>query len=191
MFSSRWLSSRLGHFIEQYPETRLSIHNHNNNYAHMPDPVAFADVGVQWGNGGWKGFEIYPLWPEKLAPVCSPAYLEMHPIRTPEDVTRCTLLHVDNRGMWEEWFALNNLTMVGTQPQMMLEDRHFQLSSTINGLGISLFASWLVCDELESGVLVNPFNQAFETSYAYHLVLPEKKDLPIAAREFRDWLLRV
>lgn len=189
MFSSRWLSAKLGDLMEQHPDMRLSIHNHNNNYANMPDPGNFADVGIQWGTGGWKGFDVHQLWPETMALVCSPAYLDSYPITTPTDVPRCTLLHVDNTGMWEEWFALNSITMERSQPQMMLEDRHFQLSSTINGLGISLFASWLVRDELDSGVLVEPFRRNFETSYAYHLILPQVKYPSAAVLQFRDWLL--
>lgn len=189
MFSSRWLSAQLGDLMEKHPDMRLSMHNHNNNYAYMPDPNNFADVGIQWGTGGWQGFEEHPLWPEKMALVCSPAYLDTHRITTPEDVMRCTLLHVDNTGMWEEWFALNGMTIERSQPQMMLEDRHFQLSSTINGLGLSLFASWLVREEVQNGVLVSPFGRSFETSYAYHLILPQVKDPPSAVLQFRDWLL--
>jgi len=190
MFSSRWLSSRLGNLMEQHADMRLSMHNHNNNYTRMPDPANFADVGIQWGTGNWKGFEVHPLWPESMALVCSPAYLKAHPIKTPKDLYDCTLLHVDDTGMWEEWFALNAMSLKSTQPQMMLEDRHFQLSSTINGLGMSLFASWLVRDELNSGVLINPFGRSFETSYAYHLVLPEVDEQPVPVSKFRDWLLR-
>ncbi len=74
---------------------------------------------------------------------------------------------------------------------MMLEDRHFQLSSTINGLGASLFASWLVRKELESGVLVNPFGRDFETSFAYHLVLPKGEVASKPVLQFRDWLLDI
>lgn len=190
MFSSRWLSSELGDLIEQYPDMRLSMHNHNNNYAYMPEPGSFADIGIQWGKGDWNGFEVNPLWPERMALVCSPEYLESHPITEPQDVTACTLLHVDDTGMWEEWFTLNGMNMVHNQPQMMLEDRHFQLSSTINGLGLSLFASWLVQEELESGALVSPFCQNFKTSYAYHLILPRLKVPSSTVLQFRDWLLK-
>ncbi|MFG6529113.1 MULTISPECIES: LysR family transcriptional regulator [unclassified Sulfitobacter] len=189
MFSSRWLSSELGDLIEQYPDVRLSMHNHNNNYAYMPEPGSFADIGIQWGKGDWNGFEVHPLWPERMALVCSPEYLAKHPITEPKDVTGCTLLHVDDTGMWEEWFDLNGMKMAHSQPQMMLEDRHFQLSSTINGLGVSLFASWLVQEELESGALVSPFCRDFETSYGYHLILPRLKTSSPAALRFRDWLL--
>ncbi len=190
MFSSRWLSSRLGGLMESHPALRLSMHNHNNSFARMANPASFADLGIQWGKGNWRGFDVHRLWPEKLAVVCSPAYLADHPISRPKDLLRCNLLHVDDTRMWEEWLSQNGVRANTTQAQMMLEDRHFQLSSTINGLGVSLFASWLVEDELRSGVLVNPFGRNFETSFAYHLIVPNGEKASKPVEQFCKWLLR-
>ena len=61
--------------------------------------------------------------------VCSPDYLRAHPIRQPGDLLSCTLLHVDDTQMWDEWFAGNGLALSASNSQMTLEDRHFQLSS--------------------------------------------------------------
>lgn len=191
MFSSRWLSSRLGGLMEQHPDLQLSMHNHNNSFARMHNPASFADLGVQWGKGNWNGFDVHRLWPEKLAVVCSPAYLAAHPISQPKDLLLCNLLHVDDNRMWEEWLLTNEVKASATQAQMMLEDRHFQLSSTINGLGVSLFASWLVQEELKSGVLVNPFGRNFETSFAYYLIVPKGEKLSKPVEQFCDWMLKV
>lgn len=190
MFASRWLSSRLGSLMEAKPDLQLSIQNHNNTYARMANPEGFADLGIQWGRGNWDNFQVTQLWPEKLAVVCSPDYLRAHPIRSPADVASCTLLHVDDTRMWDEWFANNRLVQSNAQSTMMLEDRHFQLSSTINGLGVSLFASWLVQNELESGQLVDPFDHAFDTSFAYHLIVPNGREPQKSARQFITWVLQ-
>jgi LysR family glycine cleavage system transcriptional activator len=191
MFASRWLSSRLGALLEANPGLQLSIKNHNNNYAHIAKPERFADLGIQWGRGNWSKFKVTKLWPERLVVVCSPAYLAAHPIREPSDLTRCTLLHVDDTRMWEEWFVDNDVPNPVVPSRMMLEDRHFQLSSTINGLGVSLFASWAVRAELESGVLVNPFGTTFSTSFAYHLIVPLSAEMSPSVRKFHDWLLEL
>ena len=191
MFSSRWLSSRLGGLMELHPDLQLSMHNHNNSFARMHNPASFADLGIQWGKGNWNGFAVHRLWPEKLAMVCSPAYLAAHPISQPKDLLSCNLLHVDDDRMWEEWLLLNGVKASATQTQMMLEDRHFQLSSNINGLGVSLFASWLVQDELKSGVLVNPFGRNFETSFAYYLIVPKGEKLSKPVEQFCEWILKI
>ena len=111
-----------------------------------------------------------------------------HPIKAPTDLLRCTLLHVDDTRMWEELLAGNGLTLDTAQSQMMLEDRHFQLSSTINGLGVSLFASWLVEDEIAKGTLVNPFARMFETSFAYHVVVPRAAEPSQTGQKFHRWI---
>ncbi|OED48892.1 transcriptional regulator [Rhodobacteraceae bacterium (ex Bugula neritina AB1)] len=189
MFASRWLSSRLGGLLEANPSLQLSIKNHNNNYAHIDKPERFADLGIQWGRGNWSAFKVTKLWPERLVVACSPDYLAAHPIRHPSDLTKCTLLHVDDTRMWEEWFVDNNVANPVAPSRMMLEDRHFQLSSTINGLGVSLFADWAVRPELDSGSLVNPFGATFATSFAYHLIVPLAAEMSPSVRKFHDWLL--
>ncbi|PHP64978.1 transcriptional regulator [Zhengella mangrovi] len=188
MFASRWLSSRLGHLLEANPDMNLSIQNHNNSYVRMNNPERFADLGIQWGRGNWDSFHVTRLWKEKLVVLCSPTYLKSHPIRQPSDILGCTLLHVDDTRMWEEWLSGNHLALETKQSQMILEDRHFQLSSTINGIGVSLFASWLVRDELEKGILINPFEQAFDTSFAYHVVVPKMVEPTITAQRFHAWI---
>jgi len=191
MFSSRWLSSRLGGLMEAHPDLHLSIRNHNNAYAHMANPESFADLGIQWGRGNWERFHAWRLWPERLVVVCSSDYLRAHPIHDPRDLTGCTLIHVDDTRMWDEWFAGNGLALSSATPQMMLEDRHFQLSSTINGLGVSLFAAWAVAEEIRTGALVDPFGRSFETTFAYHLIVPRGRPFLSPAQVFRDWLLAV
>ena len=91
--------------------------------------------------------------------------------------------------MWDERFQSNDQSLSASQPHMILEDRHFQLSSTVNGLGVSLFASWLVENELKRGVLVNPFVREFDTSFAYHLIVPSDNNPNPAVRQFCTWLI--
>jgi len=155
----------------------------------MSKPAEFADVGIQWGRGDWQNFAVTRLWSEELVVVCSPEYMHSHSIKKPSDLTNCNLLHVDDTRMWEEWFTTHNHQIMTSQPQMMLEDRHFQLSSTINGLGVSLFASWLVENEVHNGDLVNVFDKKFETSFAYHLIIPNGNETLPAVSQFSNWLL--
>ena len=190
MFSSRWLSPRLGHLLEKHPDMQLSIQNHNNRYAYMENPAGFADVGIQWGRGDWQNFNVTPLWPEQLVAVCSPDYLKTHPVNQPADLVNCKLLHVDDTLMWEEWLLKHGQQLPAAHLQMMLEDRHFQLSSTVNGLGVSLFASRLIQNEIQNGELVSLFEDEIETSFAYHLIVPKGNELLPAVKQFTDWLLK-
>jgi LysR family glycine cleavage system transcriptional activator len=85
--------------------------------------------------------------------------------------------------------ASNDQELAPKHSRMMLDDRHFQLSATINGLGVSLFVDWLVHDELRDGHLVQLFGRSFKTSFAYHVISPKDIALQPRAVEIRDWLL--
>ena len=189
MFASRFVSAHVGELQRAFPDLEVVLLNHNNSFAEHADPLSFADFGIQWGRGGWSKFHATKLWDERLVAVCSPDYRAKLGIERQEDVARCTLLHVDDKRMWAEWMEQCGTSLRPEQPSMMLEDRHFQLSSTINGLGISLFAEWLVTGELASGTLVNPFGQSYPTQLGYHLVVPRGSPLSPGAKRVRDWFL--
>jgi LysR family transcriptional regulator, glycine cleavage system transcriptional activator len=191
MFASRLVSANVSRLQQSCPDIDIVLLNHNNTFVDFVDPRAFADFGIQWGKGNWSSVDATKLWDERLVAVCSPTYRDRLGIENPQDVNRCTLLHVDDKRMWAEWSAGCDIALRPDQPSMMLEDRHFQLSSTINGLGISLFAKWLVQAELMSGTLVNPFNQCYPTNFSYYLVTPKGPPLSPGAKRVRDWFLKL
>jgi LysR family transcriptional regulator, glycine cleavage system transcriptional activator len=191
MFASRLVSSNMNRLQQSCPDIDIVLLNHNNTFAGIADPHAFADFGIQWGKGHWPNMDAVKLWDECLVAVCSPEYRDRLGIESPQDVQRCTLLHVDDKRMWAEWMTGCGASLRADQPSMMLEDRHFQLSATINGLGISLFAQWLVQGELASGVLVNPFGSSYPTDFSYHLITPKGPPLSKSARRVRDWFLKL
>jgi LysR family glycine cleavage system transcriptional activator len=191
MFASRFVSAHIGVLQKSFPDVEVVLLNHNNTFAEHEDPLSFADFGIQWGRGNWSKFDSVKLWDERLVAVCSPDYRARLGIEQPEDVNRCTLLHVDDKRMWAEWVEQCGTSLRADQPSMTLEDRHFQLSSTINGLGISLFAEWLVKEELKSGTLINPFGRSYPTSFSYYLVVPRGPPSSRGAKRVRDWFLNL
>ena len=189
MFASRWLSPRLGDFWDTHPEIQLSFRNHNNTFAEKERPGDFADLGILWGLGDWKDFQCTRLWSEKMVVACSPGYLRENPITLAAELKNRALLHVDDEARWREWFANNQLEFPPSQAKLIPQEPHFQLSSTINGLGVALFPQSMIQSELETGVLVNPFGRTFDTSFAYYLGIPSGVSLSRSAIVFQKWLL--
>lgn len=189
MFASRWLSPRLGDFWDAHPDIQLSFRNHNNTFAEKERPIDFADLGILWGLGDWSDFQSTRLWSEKMVIVCSPGYLRENPINEAADLKKCALLHVDDELRWQEWFTNNQLEFSPSQAKLIPQEPHFQLSSTINGLGVALFPHSMIQSKLETGELVNPFERKFDTSFAYHLGIPNGASLTRSAIVFKNWLL--
>ncbi|AQS47193.1 MULTISPECIES: LysR substrate-binding domain-containing protein [Thioclava] len=189
MFASRWLSSRLEGMWQAHPDLQISFLNHNNDYVRHERAASFADIGIQWGRGDWENFDVTRLWQEELVVVCSPGYLQSNPIIDLASLRRCVLLHVDDKRMWSEVLK-NNLIEIGSdQKHMMLEDRHFQLNATINGVGVSLFSKRMIEMELVSGALVNPLGRSFKSSFSYHMAVPKGAVLSPSAERFKNWLI--
>ena len=189
LFASRWLSPRLGSFWDAHPNVQLSFRSQNNTFAESQRPSDFADLGIVWGQGNWTDFDSIRLWPEEMVVVCSPDYLSENPIHEEADLRNRALLHVDDESRWREWFANNKLAAPPSRGNLIPQEPHFQISSTINGLGVALIPHSMIQSELESGVLVNLFGCTYATSFAYYLGIPNGIPLSGSAIKFKNWLL--
>ena len=121
--------------------------------------------------------------------VCSPDYLRENPIQKESDLKNRALLHVDDETRWREWFINNQLTPPLLRENLIPQEPHFQISSTVNGLGVALIPHSMIKPELETGVLVNVFEQTYATSFSYYLGIPNRIPLSDSAIIFKNWLL--
>ena len=189
LFASRWLSPQLGSFWDAHPNVQLSFRSQNNTFAERQRPSDFADLGIVWGQGNWTDFDSIRLWPEEMVVVCSPDYLSENPIHEEADLRNRALLHVDDESRWREWFANNKLAAPPSRGNLIPQEPHFQISSTINGLGVALIPHSMIQSELETGVLVNLFGCTYATSFAYYLGIPTCIPLSRSTIKFKNWLL--
>ena len=92
-FAATWLVGRIGKFKARHPETDVLID---------ADPIddalesGAADALIRWGAGEFPGLAATLLFKETVFPVCAPRLIAGDdPLRTPEDLARHTLLHLD------------------------------------------------------------------------------------------------
>jgi LysR family transcriptional regulator, glycine cleavage system transcriptional activator len=190
MFASRWLAPRLVDFWNKHPKIELSFSHENDAYAAATDRSEVADIAVQWGTGGWPRVDSLRLLEAPLVAACSPELLKKSPLRAAGDLKRHTLLHVDDHNMWRQWLAAIDFPDAETigRRGLMMSDRHFQLSATLNAVGVSLFIRSFIQEELRQGTLVSPLPMEVRTDYAYYLVRPKGRKLSAAAAQFHDWI---
>ncbi len=188
MFASRWLAPRLSDFWDKFPKIELSF-THDNTALIVTDPTGEnTDVAIQWGVGGWKGVECQLLLQAPLIATCSPDLLKRAPIKSVSDLAAHTLLHVDDHEMWRQWLLQARGDETLAQKGLLMSDRHFQLSATLNGVGISLFIRSFIQSELDKGLLVSPLPLEFATAFSYYLVRP-KRGLAGGASRFHEWIV--
>jgi LysR family glycine cleavage system transcriptional activator len=191
-FALGWMLPRLPRFHREQPELELRL----STGIDEPDlrgapPVP--DVAVLHGRGPWPDLATHLLFPDRLVPVCAPAWLAARGLPEPRALVGETLLVSDTAPEdWAEWLA--HAGGRGMQPERPLRFGSSLLppQAAAHGLGVALADLALVQSELDAGRLVNPAPGVppLRRGTGWHLAhLPGRAaEAPVAA--LRDWLLR-
>lgn len=186
-FGMRWLAPRLPQLTARHPDLVV-------DFAARSEPFDFGhedfDAAVHFGVAEeWPGVVADFLFREEVVPVCSPAWLAAHPLRTPADLLTVPLLSQSSRrDAWPRWLAAAGVDASALEPGPAFEHFLMLAQASAAGAGVALIPSFLIQPELEAGALVVPFARPLSTDQAYYLVYPSSAlDGPL--RPFRDWLI--
>jgi LysR family glycine cleavage system transcriptional activator len=186
-FAAKWLVHRLGRFAEAHPgiDLRVSASLHHVDFARED-----VDLAIRHGDGRASGLHVARLCAEVLAPVCSPKLLRGRSgLRTPADLARHTLLHVDDRNDWVKWLDAARVSNVDLSRGPVLNQASMTLDAAADGQGVALARSALAAWDLINGRLVRPFELSLPVPYAYWIVCPKATAKLPKIVTFRDWLL--
>ena len=186
-FASKWLVHRLGRFAEQHPAIDLRI---GAALHHIDFSREDVDVAVRHAESPDAGLDCQRLYEEELFPVCSPALLDADlPLRSPADLTRLTLLHLDNRQDWLKWFKAAGVSVPDLSRGPVLNQASMVIDAAVDGQGVALARTGLAARDLIAGRLVRPVPLSLPVSYAYWIVCPKATANLPKIKIFRDWLL--
>ena len=191
---TRWVLPRLPAFCAQFPEIDPVIQAESR----PPDLHNQAvDIALWLGGEGDPGCRIDTVFTEEVFPVCSPTLMLGPPrLRHWSDLRGVRLLHDELASpdepwiSWRPWletYGLGDLAVDLRGP--CFTDSVMMYEAAATGLGIAIGRSMLVADDLASGRLVRPFEEARPLGLAYHVsALAERaEEAKIAA--FRNWVL--
>lgn len=186
-FATKWLVHRLGRFIEAHPEIDLRV---SGSHQHVDFAHEDIDLAIRHGDGHWPGLSVTRLCAEELFPVCNPKFLRgRSALRSPADLKRHTLLHVNDRRDWSQWLEAADVETTDIEHGPIFNQAHMAIDAAVGGQGIALARTALAAWDLCAGRLVRPFPLALKAPYAYWIVCPKSTaDLPKISI-FREWLL--
>jgi len=156
----------------------------------LPRPAWTPPIGVS--DGHWTGLMSHHLHDEQLVPVISPALVKTREIRRPADLSQHLLLQVTARpDTWRQWFVSHGLELSAMRIGPQFELTSHLIQAVASGIGVGLLPSFLVEDELRSGVLSLALDLPFASGMGCYLHLPPHTASwpPLAA--FREWLLEI
>lgn len=187
-FASKWLASRLHRLKALHPELDIHLDVTDTN---IDMNSGQADVAVRYGRGRYPQAQAERIMQETVTPVCSPAYqTQMGGLKTPENLTKCTLLHEDRmKANWEQWFAAAGVDAGRTIRGPAYSHGSMAIEAAIRGEGVVLGRSALVADDTAAGRLVAPFAHIkLKAEKAYDLVyrIGNREHPKVCA--LRDWL---
>ena len=185
-FARRWLMPRVMRLREELGEPDLELRLENRLADLVGDGV---DAAVRYGSGEWPGCEATRLFGVRLFPVCSPAFLERHPLTRLEDLYEMPLLrHTHPLWSWPHWFRAQAMPPPPDRG-MMFDDSSLMLDAAAQGVGVALARDRLVEGDLLSGRLVRPIAAEAESSWGYFFVWRAGAPRLPRLLALRDWLL--
>jgi LysR family transcriptional regulator, glycine cleavage system transcriptional activator len=186
-FAAKWLVHRLGRFAEAHPtiDLRVSASLHHVDFARED-----VDLAIRHGDGQAPGLHVTRLCAEQLFPVCSPKLLKGRaPLRKAADLSRHTLLHVNDRQDWSKWLEAARVTDLDLSRGPVLNQASMAIDAAVDGQGVALARTALAAWDLIGGRLVRPFALSLPASFAYWIVCPKATAKLPKIAAFTNWLL--
>jgi DNA-binding transcriptional LysR family regulator len=191
-FASLWVIPRLATFRERNPDVEV--------YVSADDRVVDlargdVDVAVRYLPESAVPEGAVRLFGERMTPVASPTVAAgARPLRTPADLTRHVLLHLDDpEGRtpwldWRSWLASNGqpgLKPAGTL-RFSLYDQVVQ--AAVGGQGVALGRLPMIAEHLRDGRLVAPFARKYDSARGYFALVAPRAAEREDAVAFVRWL---
>jgi DNA-binding transcriptional LysR family regulator len=198
-FATYWLMPRLHAFRERHPDIDVRILAGDRDLDPAADDV---DIAVCYGDSGRvEGQHRTLLGAERIVPVCTPAYRDLHPdLRngTPVALAGQDLLHLDpehwNRihGVvidWPVWFEHHGVRSAQELHGMRLNNYPMLVDAVLAGQGIALGWRPIIDDLLHDGRLVPAIDiEEMTTPRGYYAAVASGNTLSSAARRVHEWL---
>ncbi|MCU9837107.1 LysR substrate-binding domain-containing protein [Ruegeria sp. WL0004] len=185
-FGMRWLMPRLPEFARLHPDITINMSTRLRPFSFASEPF---DAAIHFGEPDWPGTDRLLLKAERVLPVCAPQLLPHGAPKSPADLLRLPLLHIQTRPRaWQDWFTQMGVTYPDPLPGT-LHDQFATISqAALHGLGVALLPQYVVEQDLATGRLIAAYPDAVETVGAYYLVWPRAKGADPSLRTFRHWL---
>lgn len=184
-FAARWLSPRLGEFIELHPDMEVMLQSSSQLTDFVRESV---DIGVRFGRGNYPGLAVEKIMDDYYYPVASPRFNKGKLPRTPEKLAEYTLLRCEMEP-WTPWFRAAGLDFLEPTGGLVFQDSSMLVRTAVEGHGIALARHAIAFSDIESGELVRLFDIAIRTQQSYYLVCPPESLQKPQVQAFRKWLL--
>lgn len=186
-FAAHWLLARLDVFRTFNPD--ISVNFVRYHTIDSLDTSPDHDASIQYGYGEWTLAEATYLIGKETSVVCAPIYRARRVIQRFADLKDCTRLqHNEIAPAWEDWFAAYAGEYKDARIGPSFNLYTLVIQAAISGHGVALVPTCLISEPLAAGLLVEPFEQRFESPLGYYLCAPNWRTDMEGYQRFGEWL---
>ncbi len=186
-FAALWLVQNLADFRNRYPEIDVNV-DADGRLVEFRSGEAELAIRCSDGKSRWPRTQARRLYDLHMAPVASPDLLtKIGAPRQPADLLQYTLLHEEDRILWQEWFATAQVEHDPIQHGPLFADGGLVMQAILDDQGIGILDRRLVAREVANGRLVQLFDIPFQFG-TYWLVARDFSKLSRPGADFADWL---
>jgi LysR family glycine cleavage system transcriptional activator len=187
-FAALWLVPRLAEFSRVVPDILVEIVA-EESLKSLEDPRI--DCAIHYTHVGLELPSHTLLFRSSLFPVCAPSVMQAIPMRSPDDLRHCTLLHDRTLVEWQEFFRENCIeTQVNLAAGSIFSTTALCLDAAARAQGVAMGDDFLADIYLSDGHLVRPFDYSVPSKNAYYFIVPDGSAHHPAVEAFRKWLMR-
>jgi LysR family glycine cleavage system transcriptional activator len=193
-FASLWIIPRLARFRERRPDVEVYVSADDRLVDLARGDV---DVAVRYLPDSGAPENAVRLFGERMTPVASPNIVGgASPLRTPADLTKHVLLHLDDpegRTPWLDWRSwLTSNGQPGLKAAGALRFRIYDqvVQAAVGGQGVALGRLPMLAEHLRDHRLVTPFAKKFDSARGYFALaaprVADRADVVAFLRWLRD-----
>lgn len=190
-FAALWLLPRLDRFHAGHRGTVVTL----SATERLVEPESAGGEGaidacIRFGRAGWSGrLGCDFLFADHRIPVCSPDYLQTHPITARPLANHVLLESLSAPDDWTDWTQWSAMDATATR-RLSFGDERLAVDAAIGGMGIALADRALAASAIRAGQLVAPFEPLeMVRGTAWFLVYPAERERSNGIAAFRSWLL--
>ncbi|MBN9553696.1 MAG: LysR family transcriptional regulator [Alphaproteobacteria bacterium] len=181
-FAVGWLLERLPDFQARHPAIDLRLLTNNNKVDLAGESL---DYAIKFGDGAWHGIHAEKIMAAPCSAVCSPQTARR--LRAPQDLSNLPLLRSYRASDWPNWLDKAGVPGIAARGPLF-DSSWIMVQAALRGEGVALVPVAMFRRELDSGLLVQPFEVEADLG-SYWLTRLMSRPPSAAMTLFRDWLL--
>ncbi len=187
--ASLWLLPRLHGFTKACPDIALNL---SAAHTHSDFALGQADLDIRYGVPRWPDLIVEPLFVERVMPLASPAFIQEHRLKRPEQLLGVPLIQSNvSVAQWTDWFATFTDKRAPERFAVRFDRAQLSLDAAAQGFGVALESATIAGRHLAERRLrpVCGLDKAILVK-AHHVVYPARHAKRPAVEAFLTWLHR-